>query len=383
MAIIVWKTINPAGDPIRALYVANSPNGDWQALGDSCGNTITDLAPGHYTVTISSLGYIDRVIGADLADCGIITSQLEYSTPNVTRDQIIKVQGNFLNLFDSDDIPIWDAYLSSLLVQGDESKFREWIKILRDHGTTHINLPISYNYDEPLGWIRRYPIPGQDFTGHLDDFAKIVDRIQLLGFIPIIKLAFDGQGYDPIGWTYGWQWGMDNAHRIINALSKFVTNSLWSTGYDGCFPNWTADQTVAMLQHLRDTLGVDGCIDTEFSGPGTMGYCHMGNGEADWVPNKLGILDSFSCMSLVYPPNPTGMQQIAGRMLYTKKNIKPENDYNGCYLDAAGGKTINVDLYESIAFDIIRKQATARDANFVANFAANYGFESFGNGQPR
>jgi hypothetical protein len=383
MAIIVWKTINPDNQPIPALYQAVSANGDWRALGDKCGNCITDLGPGQYTVTISSLGYVDRVLDAHLADSGVITSQLEYNSVQPTRDAIITVQGNFLNLFDSEDIPVWDAYLSSLLVTGDESKFREWIKILRDAGTTHINLPISYNYDEPLGWIRRYPIPGQDFTGHLDDFSQIVSRIQALGFIPIIKLAFDGQGYDPIGWTYGWQWGMDNAARIVNQLSRFVTNSLWSTGYDGCFPNWTADQTVTMLQLLRNTLGVDGCIDTEFSGPGTMGYCHMGNGEADWVPSKLGILDSFSCMSLVYPPNPSGMQQVAARLLYSKKNIAPENDYNGCYLDAANGKVINVGLYESIAFDIIRKQATSRDATFVANFAANYGFESFGNGLPR
>ena len=384
MALVVWKTQDPNGNPIAALYSATSPTqGPWQAQGTPDGNCITDLGAAHYTVTITAWGFIPRILEADIADCGIITSALQYASFQPTRDEIINVRGNFLNLFDSEDIPIWDIYLATLFIQNKMDKFNDWITRLKNARTTHINLAISYNYDEQLGWINRYPFDGMDFTKDLDSFKAVVDKIRQLGFIPIIKLAFDGQGYDPVGWTYGWQWGMDNIKSLASSLAEYNENSLWSTGFDGCFPNWTPDQTRNILRKMRAELGDKAQIDTEFSGPGTYGYIHMGNGPADWVPDSLGILDNFSIMSMVIPPDATGTQQVASRILGpAAKNIDPPN-VGPYYLHQMDGiKNINRCIYETCAFDTIRKKANSSTAVMIAQYIANYGFESFGNGQP-
>lgn len=384
MAWIIITVLDPNMQPLPGVALnATSPQfGPWSGQTNCAGQFIPNLGPGHYDIRLSKPGYKEITWPTDLGECGPITQAMEYDNAPVTRDRIINVQGNFCNLFDSEDIPIWDIYLSSLLAGGETAKFDDWITRLRAAGTTHLNVPISYNYNEPLGWAPVYPIKGMDFTKTLNDFRNVLEKIQSLGFIPIIKLAFDGQGFDPNGWTYGWQWGIDNAQRIIEALSDFVNTALWSTGFDGCFPNWTSVQTIQMLQLLRSILGATPCIDTEFSGPGSMGYCHMGGGESDWVPSKLGILDSFSVECIEFPPNLTGVQQVAARMLYTKKNIEPANDYRGCYLNAAGGKKINVGFYETCAFQIIRKQINSLNAKQAAQTGQHYGFQSFCNGQP-
>ncbi len=393
MAWIIITILDPNMQPLPGVALnATSPQfGPWNGVTNCAGQFIPNLGPGHYDIRLSKPGYKEYTWPTDLGDCGPITQAMEYDNAPVTRDRIINVQGNFLNLYDSDDIPIWDAYLSTLLVQGNLTKFNEWIQRLRAMGSTHINLPIAYNYNEPLGWAPRYPIDGMDFTNHLGDFVPIVEHIQSLGFIPIIKLAMDGQAFDPNGWTYGWQWGLDNIERIANSLSAFINTALWSTGYDGCFPNWTRAQTILVLQRLRAVLGQTVCIDTEFAGPGSVGYCHMGNGAGDWTPDTLGILDNFSVEVMTYPPDPTGVQQVAARLLGGQaKNIDPANylanqppsDSNSYLAQMDKIKKINICLYEDIAFQIIRKQATTINAYNAALACANYGFSSFGNGLP-
>jgi hypothetical protein len=358
--------------------------GQWQALGNRCGDCVTELGAGHYTVNISSWGYVPRRLEADIADPGIITSQLERAVFKPTRDEIINIKGNFLNLFDAVDMPIWDAFIPTLIEQGKTAELADWYSRLRAAETTHINLPISYNYNENLGWAPRYPLDGMDYTFRLDDYAAIVKQVQGQGFIPTIKLAFDGQFFDTTGWTYGWQWGMDNIERIANSLSEFNDNVLWSTGYDGCFPNWSPTQTTQMLQKMRSVLGDKACIDTQFSGPGSVGYSHMGKSTGDWVPDSLGILDSFSAMVLWYPTNLTGVQQIASRLLGpAAKNIEETNKGVWYLQQMSQIKKINISIFETpAAFTCIRKQMDSQTARTIATTCKFYGFESFGNGQP-
>ncbi len=311
---------------------------------------------------------------------------LSSNTPaKPTRDQIINVQGNFCNLFDSDGIPIFDIFIDELILN-DQAKAIDWTNILKAANTTHVNLRLSGDYDENLGWISRYPIPGHDWTDNLSGFSQIIDWVQARGFIPIIKLALDGQsptggGYVNSGLTYGWEWGMNNMQRILSQLTKYTDSVLWSTGFDGCFPDWSRNQTIIMLQLLRDLLGPNACIDTEFSGPGTVGYSHMGNGPGDWMPDELGILDNFSIEVMTYPPDSVGVQQTASRLLGpAARNIDPPNV--GPYYLARLSKKINICLYESIAFQAIRKLVTSENAREAARACANYGFSSFGNGLP-
>lgn len=299
---------------------------------------------------------------------------LSFNQPS--HDSIINVKANFCNLFDATGIPVFDAFIGSLLMSN-PLKANDWFVRLKQIGTTHMNVALSIRYDENLGWAPTYPIAGYDFTNDLVSFAKILNVVINNGFIPIIKLAFDGQAYDPVGWTYGWQWGMDNLQRIKDGLIPFVNTCLWSTGFDGCFPDWTRDQTIQMLQKMRAVLGEQACIDTEFGNE----YCHMGQAGNDWTPDTLGILDCFSIEVMQYPPDVNGLQQVASRLLGPQAtNIAPENV--GPYYLANLTKKINICLYETIAYQCSRKQATSADAIAVANTAAQYGYKSFGNGQP-
>lgn len=302
---------------------------------------------------------------------------LSFNKPS--RESICNVKANFCNLFDADGIPIFDAFISSLIFNNQIIKSDDWFARLKAANTTHMNVALSIRYNENLGWAPTYPIDGIDLTKDLDVFSEILLAVQENGFIPIIKLAFDGQSYDSNGWTYGWQWGMDNIERIAKDLSPFIDTCLWSTGFDGCFPDWSRDQTIAMLQKMRAILGEQACIDTEFGNE----YSHMGQGEADWADDKLGILDNFSIEVMQYPPDVNGLSQTAARLLGpAATNIIPEVPMPPPYYLRNTTKKVNICLYESIAYQITRKQATEQDAIRVANTCAFYGFKSFGNGQP-
>jgi hypothetical protein len=169
----------------------------------------------------------------------------------------------------------------------------------------------------------------------------------------------------------------------VNYLSKYKTQALWSSGFDGCFPNWSRDQTIQYIQMMRRAVGVDGCIDTEFGNE----YIHMGFGSDDWADDKLGMLDHFSielvpAVAAVSDLDTNGIQQIAARLLGPKsKNIEPQNQ-GPYYLANTTNKDIVIDMYEMGAYPISRKQSTSQDQIDIARKIATYGFVNFGNGLP-
>lgn len=294
-----------------------------------------------------------------------------------SRDQIINVMANLCNLRDSDDIPIFEPFLSTLIYQG-SPKATDWINTIKLSGATHVNLAISYNYLEDLGWTRVYPIQGMDFTQRLNDFANILKYVQSRGLIPIVKLAFDGIQPDPIGWTYGWQWGIDNVQRIANELEEFKDSVLWSTGFDGCFAVWTPEQLVSMLMAMRQAFGQNACIDTETNGPGTVSYSHLGQGAANWVMTQLGMCDTFSVELEVNPTPPSpdlleGIKETAERLCDPNSPVYYRNQVT---------KKQGMVFYETVAYWAIRKQSTPEDARNIADIAKARGFTCFGNGLP-
>ncbi len=301
----------------------------------------------------------------------IYLPNLSFNKPS--RDRIINVKANLCNVNDAQGIPIFEPFIDYLIVN-DRPRAEDWITRLKQAGGTHINLAITGDYNENLGWAPRYPIPGMDWTNHLSDFSYILDFVLSHNLIPILKLGFDGQGYDSIGWTYGWQWGMDNIERIANTLSSYNESLLWSTGFDGCFPDWTPQQTIAMLRKMRAVLGNNAQIDTEFAGA----YCHMGNGAADWHNNQLDILDHFSLELQYTGPNEKQIQEIATRMLGPGCLVGPQTPY---YLEGID-KKIAIDFYEQLAYLFIHRNANLVDVRAYSNLGFKYGFTVFGNGLP-
>ena len=298
-----------------------------------------------------------------------------FSFSKPSRDSIINVTANFCNLYDAQGLPIFEDFIDSLIVD-DPARAEDWVRILKANGSTHITLTLSGDYPEPLGWIDRYPIVGRDWTNDLLGFSQCLDWIQSRNLIPIVKLAMDGQSYDSNGLTYGWRWGMDNIPNILNDLSKYWGNCLWSTGFDGCFPVWTPRQTIDALKMLRGVLGGIGNIDTEFGGRGSISYSHLGNGAADWADDKLGLLDCFSLELQTNPAQADGISQTATRLLGPSATNCPVEPY---YL-ANTTKKINICFFETIAYWFIHKQTD--DYKTSASLGKFYGFTSFGNGLP-
>lgn len=300
----------------------------------------------------------------------IILANPKKPSPN----RITKVMGNFCNLTDSQEIPIDDGFIDYLILN-DVHRAYEWASRLLDAGSTHINIGLSGDYAENLGWIDRYPIPGMDFTNNLDAFKRVLDFCLNRNLTPIVHLAADGQEYDPVGWTYGWDWGMKNLPMILTKLSDYHLECLWNTGWDGCFPDWTPDQTIQFLRMLKLVLRAGSKIATEFSGPGSVGYCHMGNGAGDWTPDKLGMLDAFFIELNSYPPNEEGVSETATRLLGPDAQNCPTSPF---YLQTH----VDICFFETCAYQYIRKQISDKDARIAASVGEYYGFKYFGNGLP-
>jgi hypothetical protein len=302
---------------------------------------------------------------------------LSFSQPS--RDKIVNVKANFCNLRDAEDIPIFDPFID-WLITNNPNKAADWVFRLKDADTTHINLDISGDYAENLGWSDRYPIPGTDWTHNLDGFKRILDYVLNRNFIPIIHLAADGQGFDPVGLTYGWQWGMNNVPHIIYELRDYIPLALWNTGWDGCFPNWTPDQICRFLIMMRANLGEHGQIATEFGGPGTVGYSHLGNGGSDWYLPGMIEVDSFFIELNTYPPDNEGVSQTATRLLGPDSLHCPHEPYYLAQPRPRGPMAII--MFETCAYQAIRKQITPLNARQTGNQTAFFGFKQFGNGQP-
>lgn len=303
-----------------------------------------------------------------------------------TRDQIIHVNGNLCNLRDNDDYPIFDCYIGTLILE-DLNKAEDWLARLRMAGTTSVNLNLSWDYDQHLSWIERYPIVGKDWTNDVTPMKECLDWLLSNKMIPHVHLAADGQDYDPVGWTYGHPWAMEHTPKILPKLEDYFTRCLWNAGWDGCFPNWSPQQFDQYYKMLRSIVGKDAQIAAEFGGPpgATIGYIHLGNDVNDWkVGGPLDVLDVF-CTELQEWPlsEENGIQQVAARLLGPgKKNIQPSND--GPYYipgDRPRGE-LGVSYWETMAYWAMRKYATPQDAVISAQVGQKYGFKDFGNGLP-
>lgn len=79
LPLVVFHVQDPQGRSIGgARLSATSPDvGPWSGTTNACGDFFANLTPAHYDVTISAPGFKDRLLPADLADCGVVTVGLE------------------------------------------------------------------------------------------------------------------------------------------------------------------------------------------------------------------------------------------------------------------------------------------------------------------
>lgn len=389
-AVVVF---DPSGQPLanaEAVFIQNRNEFDFPLTNqDGYSLSLDNLVSGSGYIKIVANGFksylqvisLDnnnqtiRVGGSLVSPNDIILPGLSFNKPS--RERIISVMANLCNIPDATGLPIFEPFLSTLFLE-DKNRANDWVARLKGAGSTHITTELTGDYDEILPWLgSRYPIIGKDFTNDLPNFMRFLDWLLNNDLIPIVKSGADGQQYNASGKTYGWSWGMQVLPSIYNNLAAYKNLCLWSTSYDGGFPDWSPEQLLAFLQMMRNNLGTEACIDTEFgSGPGeSISYCHLGNGRADWTPDKLGDLDSFSLELQSFAQSEAEIENQINGMTQVFQRIGP----GGSYL--FNDKT-KVGMYESLAYWEIREYADLAQAKIVAQRAYNIGYRTFGNGLP-
>lgn len=182
----------------------------------------------------------------------------------------------------------------------------------RANGDTHLILGISGAYKEPsLPAPYNDPRLGQDFAYRLPDFVALVAEAVAEGFYVDVRLAGDGlsvnadpgpgQYNDAVGWTYGYQWLMQNFARIFEALKDYNDYIVWCPGFDGVFYGWddvtmTAAERVAAFGALARSCGAK-YVGLEFN----TGHIPVGNGPADYEPG--GAMQDYDVLYGEFNPS--------------------------------------------------------------------------------
>jgi hypothetical protein len=370
------------------------------------GDTIAiETDNGHYVVAEGGGG---GVVNADRTAVGPWEKWIFWSgassamPPPPARASVIDVHADFANLRDRKDRPMFTPFIFSLMDDCDGgdadacADVEDWIGRLKAEGDTHIAVSLSGDYGENLGWAPRYPIHGLDLTKRVPTLKGFLQRLIRRGFIPILFLGCDGHasdpggGYnDPVGWSYGLPWCEANLPSIIGALRggglDLAPYLLWIGGWDGCFPDWSPDQTNQFHTFLRSVVGNDGNIATEFGN----GYIHMGGGGGDWYQPGLDEVDVFFiefATDILDPSVQCGVQQVAARMLGPNKTFTPDPSCDSAnppwYLPPprAPRGPLSVVAWEYAAYRATRKETDPANARQQGAYLYSLGFRQLGNG---
>lgn len=384
---------NKSGKPLAGAIVRAkcATQGDW-ALETDCAGKINPFltVPAVYELEISAPGYISETRTWNLGDPSdkIILIGLEVDPnafPNYpTRDQVCNVfcgfQGVSILTREFGWIPAFGPETSSLA----EDDLISYCQQMKKLGFTHVEYDLSWRYVEPD---YQYPVPGKDSTspsGLLDACHRCEIIIQQGMFIKM-SLAGDGlsvgtpnnYGYnDPQGWTYGYEWLIENLGRLLFAFTNYNGHDLsrfiiWFPGYDGVFYGWTKVETpdlqpdrVLAFGRLFRTILPDGYLGIEH----TPGKIPVGEGSNDYVAG--GRMDDFDTVASEFNPfqlNSDDTWQIVGR--FAKPFNRPpdmpsgDDEHPDYYLhDCSRGKRFYI-MYELLTYLWVRHRISIEDCN--------------------
>ncbi len=300
-------------------------------------------SPGTYTLQWQMLQDAVAWFG-DMTPPVSVTVAAPSLPPPPTRDQIAAVrltfQGLTVTLPDYGTIPWFEPAISSL-----SAADRQLVYAAKHAaGDTHLAIAVSWNYSGDQGY--SYPVPGNDLTGNLPAFRALVEEAIQNGFYVLAFLAGDGEsnpagGYnDPVGWTYGYSWLMQNLPDLVGALQQapdLTPYVIFVPGWDAVVPGWAPDASnpssgtynyPAELDNYlilaRSLVGPSGYLGVELAS----GYSHWGNSAANYTSAAGQDLD---LILQEFPGPPTGdpVWQIAARELgpaYVRPADEPSGD---------------------------------------------------------
>lgn len=221
-----------------------------------------------------------------------------------SRDQLCGVRCTFQGLTvvtqQYGTLPLFDPAIGWFTLAADRQAAYD---VKAAAGDTHINLTISGQYAEAGQAYAN--VVGRDYTQDIPALRALlteaicagVSRGVPNGFRILLALAGDGMSVnwnpqpgeynDPAGWTYGFEWLMENFQRIWSALrgdhGEWPDLTPWilpMPGYDGVVPAWQPFTCVnEYVRHARSVAGPHAALAIELSA----GYC-VWSGEAnDWA----------------------------------------------------------------------------------------------------
>jgi hypothetical protein len=388
-ALFVVHTQDAEAKPLgNVLIQATSPNGDWQAITNLCGDFYPTLAFGSYHVTFSKQGYKTRELDWNLGSLSqapiLVGLEREQNAfPNYpTREQVCNIfcgfQGITIQTKQYGSIPAFGPECGWL---NDEDCI-SYCAQMKQLGFTHVEFDISGQYNEPS---YQYPVPGRDFSQSLDEVCARCDLIIRQGMFIKFSLAGDGMSVnqspdykeynDPQGWTYGFEWLMDNLARIIDPLTNYEGHDLtrficFVPGYDGVFYGWGINGEVPDHQPQRvidfgnrfRTYLLEGNLGLEH----TTGNIPVGSGPPDW----LEPLDAYDTLLSEYNPfnlHEDSTWQVVARCSrpYVRPSDQPSGDDPNppFYLvDCSRGKRFYI-MYELLTYLWVRNEVSIEQCN--------------------
>jgi len=382
------RTLTQTGSPLGGVSIhAESPNGPWNAVTDDCGWFNAYLHDGEYDVTFSKPGYANTVEKWNLGNPPknpILVGLTAGVPPFPTRDQVCDVfsgfQGIYINTQQFGRIPAFGPECGAL----NDTDTSSYCQQMKGFKFTHTEFDLSWQYSESD---YQYPVPGMDLAYNLDEACRRVALMVNNGMRVKVTLAGDGmsvsdnpqqgQYNDPQGWTYGFQWLMNNLERILLAFKNYpgmdlTRHCIFVPGYDGVFYGWGIPGEVPDLQPQRvidfgnkfRSILPNGYLGIEHS----TGKIPVGESGQDWKTN--GPLDAYDTLLSEYDPfnlHSDNTWQIVGRCTrpYNRPPDQPANDDpNPPYIieDCTRGKRFYI-MYELFTYLWVRGHYSIQQSN--------------------
>lgn len=200
------------------------------------------------------------------------------------------------------------------------------LKVKADADDQIVQVAVSGQYAEANQAYQH--IPGVNYWNDLAGLNTLLDYLIERGWWIDLRCGFDGTGPDPVGLTWGWQFGMDNYARLAASLGPRLAYCKINPAYDGWCPAWDASQAQAFGEMVIATTP-----SVVLVGEFAIGYSHMGGGEADYAPG--GCLSAYDAFEGEFEAEPnTGLihddnvWQIVARMSrpYIRPADQPAHD---------------------------------------------------------
>lgn len=256
-------------------------------------------------------------------------------------------------------------------------------------GFTHLEIAVSWQYREAD---YSYPVPGRDLSHDLPELRRRILRMirRGNGRVKGILVLCAGDGLsnpertynDPQGWTYGYEWLMENFQRLYNGVIPADEQGpnldawvIWGAGYDGCDAyGWQEPQRCRdWWTKARGIIGPQGRLSHEWSS----GHGSLGDGVQTYQAEGLHVDTWLQEWGTIHSDD---TWQIAARELgpaYRRPPDQPSGDDPHPPWDAHGDTPRGPRFFVAYEMDTgpwVRGRVSLADVNEHRSYEAAVGY---------